>query len=69
VFVVHVSFFGGASGLADTNPISGLVASALKFALLNEGFQQIQGMVIDTNPVIRDSFGIERQDFRSKTLN
>ena len=64
-----MSLFSGPFGLAYTNPISGLVASALKSALLNEGFQQIQGMVIDTNPVIGDSLGIEGQEFRCQVFN
>jgi len=65
---VVMSPFSGTFGVADKNPISGLVASALKSALLNEGFQQIQGMVIDTDPVVRDSLGIEGQDFRGQVF-
>ena len=58
---VIISLFSVPFDVADTNPISGLVASALKFALLNEGLQEIQGMVIDTNLVIGDSFGVKGQ--------
>ena len=64
-----MSPFSGTFGVADTNPISGLVASTLKSALLTEGFQQVQGMAIDTNPVIRDSLGIEAQEFRCQVFN
>ena len=66
---VVMSLFSGTFGVADTNPISGLVASTLKSALLNEGFQQIQGMVIDTDPVVRDSPGIEGQEFGCQVFN
>ena len=64
-----MSLFRGPFGLAYPNPISGLVASALESALLSKGFEQIQGMVIGTNPFIGDSLGIEGEEFGCQVFN
>ena len=39
--------------LADSDPVGGLVAGTLS-ALLDKGFQQVKGVMIDCHPVIGD---------------
>ena len=61
--------FSSSFSLSDSDPVGGLVASALKPPLLDKDFQQIKRMLINLNPVIRDSFGVKRQDFRGQAFD
>jgi len=55
--------FGDTFSLTDLYPIGGLVAGAFESALLDEGLQQVKGMVVNGHPIIGDGFDVERQNF------
>ena len=59
-----MAFFGNTLGLAHPDPVSSLIAGSLESVFLNESFQQVQGMVINSDPVIGDSFGVKGQELR-----
>lgn len=54
---------GGPFGLSDPDPVGGFITGSLESIFLNKGFKQINVMIIDFEPILRDSPGIERQDF------
>lgn len=51
---------GCAFGMTGSYPVGGFVTGALKAILFYESFEQIQRLIIDFKPVIRDSPGIKR---------
>ena len=57
-----VTAFGDTFSLSDPDPIGGPVANAFESALLDEGLQQVKGMVVDGHPIIGDGFDVERQE-------
>ena len=64
-----MSPFGNTFSLAGQDPVCGLVAGALESALFDKGFQQIKGMVINFDPVLRYSLHIEGEDFRGQAFD
>lgn len=58
-----ITSFCSAFGLANADPVGGFVTGAGKAIFFHEGFQQVQGMVIYLQPVIRDSSRGKGQDF------
>jgi len=49
--------------LAHPDPVGGLVTGTLEPLLFHEGLEQVNVMVINVESILRDSSGIERQDF------
>ena len=58
-----MSLFGNTFGLTGQDPVGGLVASSFEAVFFNKGFQQIKRMMINVDPILRDSFRIEGEDF------
>ena len=59
-----VASLGYAFGLTGSYPVGGFVAGATKAILFHESFEQIQWLVIDSEPVLRYSPGAQAQDLR-----
>jgi len=61
--------FGGALGLSHTDPVGRLVAGPQEAIFFHEGLQEIDGLLVDRRPILRDSPGIHGQNLGSQTLD
>jgi len=61
-----ISFFGETFGLSYMDPICGLIGGALKAALIDEGFEKVEGMAIIRGPILTEAFDIEGEELGGK---
>ena len=61
-----VAFFVEPFGLSHIDPISGLIGGTFETTLVDEGFEQVEGMAIIGGPVLSDVFDIEGEELGSK---
>jgi hypothetical protein len=61
-----ISFFGETFGLSYIDPICGSVGGALEAILIDEGFEQVDGVAKIGGPVFSDLFDIEGEELRGK---
>ncbi len=61
--------FSDAFGLTDVDPVSGFITGALEAIFFNKSFQQMERVVVETKPVLRDSFNVKGQDFRGQAFD
>lgn len=64
-----MSPFGGAFGLPHANPVGGFVAGSPEAIFFHEGFQEIDGLLVDRRPIRRDSSGNHGQNLGGQTLD
>ena len=53
-----MSPFSGAFGLPHANPVGSLIASSEEAVSFHEGFEEIDWLLVDRRPILRDSAGI-----------
>jgi len=58
-----ISFFCETFGLSDIDPIGGLIGGAFEATLVDEGFEQVEGMAKIGGPVLTEAFDIEGEEF------
>ncbi len=62
MFQVLMTFFGSTLGLSHAGPVRSLVTGTFEPILVNECLKQMQRVMINFNPVRRDSFDVQRQN-------
>ena len=60
------AFFIEPFGLSHIDPIGGLVGGAFEAALIDEGFEQIEGVAKRGEPVLTEAFDIEGEELGGK---
>ena len=53
-----ISSFSEASGLSNVDPVGGLIGGAFESALIDEGFEEVDGVAVIVEPVFLDLFDI-----------
>ena len=66
--MVDEGFFAAAGGLADMDPVGGLVAGAAMTGSLHEGLEQDGAKAVTLVPVVRQLARDEGEDFRGQAL-
>lgn len=61
--------FSDAFGLTDVDPVSGFITGAPEAIFFDKSFQQMERVVVETKPVLRDSFCVQGQDFRGQAFD
>jgi hypothetical protein len=61
-----VAFFIEPFGLSHIDPIGGLIGGAFEATLIDEGFEQVEGMAKIGGPVLPEAFDIEGEELRSE---
>ena len=57
-----ISFFSETFGLSHIDPISGFIGGAFEATLVDEGFEQIEGVANIGGPVLREAFDIKGEE-------